>query len=157
MLQEGSDQFGIIVDELFDMEEVVVKPTSSYVKQCKFFAGACILGDGRVAMILDVSGLTQHINFHFDAVQQEEKRRLAEMHQEESLRNKNKHSVVLFTINPDEYFAIDQDKVLRLEQIETQQIQNVGNKEFFTVSRKYPATLPHRPPFTDPSLAFAKI
>lgn len=130
VLREGSDLFGVIVDELFDMEEVVVKPTSSYVKQCKFFAGACILGDGRVAMILDAGGLTQYVDLHFSEIHSEEKRRLAENYLEETRRNQNKRSVILFTIYPEEFFAVPQDAVLRLEHIQRSDIQKVGDKEF---------------------------
>ncbi|HOP07145.1 MAG TPA: chemotaxis protein CheA [candidate division Zixibacteria bacterium] len=59
ILQSGADRFGLIVSRLLDSEEIVVKPLSSFVKSCRFYAGATILGDGQVAMILDVAGMSE--------------------------------------------------------------------------------------------------
>ena len=53
-----------MVDELHDSEEIVVKPLGRDLKKCKGYAGATIMGDGRVALILDVANLiyTRSIN-----------------------------------------------------------------------------------------------
>ena len=48
-----------MVDEINDTEEIVVKPLSKQLKSVSCFAGATIMGDGRVALILDVLGLAQ--------------------------------------------------------------------------------------------------
>ena len=52
--------FGLVVDEVRDTEEIVVKPLGKELKGLAVFAGATIMGDGRVALILDVLGLAQH-------------------------------------------------------------------------------------------------
>jgi two-component system chemotaxis sensor kinase CheA len=59
VLQAGVRQFGLVVDEINDTEEIVVKPLSKQLKSVRCFAGATIMGDGRVALILDVVGLAQ--------------------------------------------------------------------------------------------------
>ena len=59
VLQAGERQFGLVVDEINDTEEIVVKPLSKQLKSVSCFAGATIMGDGHVALILDVSGLAQ--------------------------------------------------------------------------------------------------
>ena len=59
VLQAGDRQFGLVVDEINDTEEIVVKPLSKQLKSVACFAGATIMGDGRVALILDVLGLAQ--------------------------------------------------------------------------------------------------
>ncbi len=51
--------FGLVVDEINDIEEIVVKPLGKQLKGVGSFAGATIMGDGRVALILDVLGLAQ--------------------------------------------------------------------------------------------------
>ena len=79
VLRLGSNQFGIVVDELYDIEEIVVKPLSEFIKGCKCFSGATILGDGRVIMILDAGGLVGQAGLHFADLQAEEKQR----HEEE--------------------------------------------------------------------------
>jgi len=59
VLQAGDRQFGLVVDEINDTEEIVVKPLSKQLKSVSCFAGAPIMGDGHVALILDVLGLAQ--------------------------------------------------------------------------------------------------
>jgi two-component system chemotaxis sensor kinase CheA len=60
VLQADDRQFGLIVDEVRDTEEIVVKPLGKELKGISVFQGATILGDGRVALILDIMGLAQH-------------------------------------------------------------------------------------------------
>ena len=54
----GAASFGVIVDRVFDTEEIVVKPVSSVLRHLKLYCGATILGDGAVIMILDFKGLS---------------------------------------------------------------------------------------------------
>ena len=62
VLQADGRQFGLVVDEINDTEEIVVKPLGKQLKGITCFAGATIMGDGKVALILDVLGLAQHAN-----------------------------------------------------------------------------------------------
>lgn len=55
--QIGANQFGLIVDEVYDTEEIVVKPVSQLLRQLNIYAGNTILGDGTVVMILDPKGI----------------------------------------------------------------------------------------------------
>ena len=57
--QVGNYSFGIIVDKIFDAEEIVVKPTSTVLRNISIFSGNTILGDGSVIMILDPNGISQ--------------------------------------------------------------------------------------------------
>ncbi|MCD4670618.1 MAG: chemotaxis protein CheA, partial [Actinomycetia bacterium] len=57
VLETAHLKYGLIVDELFDSEEIVVKPLGHHLKDSACLAGATILGDGGVAMILDVAGM----------------------------------------------------------------------------------------------------
>ncbi|MCU1492407.1 MAG: cheA 2 [Acidimicrobiaceae bacterium] len=57
VLQADGHLLGVIVDDVFGTEEIVVKPLGQHVKHVPLFAGATILGDGSVALILDVIGL----------------------------------------------------------------------------------------------------
>ena len=57
----GQYQFGIVVDQVFDTEEIVVKPVSPLLKEISVFSGNTILGDGNVIMILDPNGIAAHI------------------------------------------------------------------------------------------------
>lgn len=57
VLQSDDRWFGLAVDEICDAQEVVVKPLSPHFQSLPFYAGATILGDGRVSLILDVNGI----------------------------------------------------------------------------------------------------
>jgi two-component system chemotaxis sensor kinase CheA len=56
---------GVIVDELLDQREIVIKPLGRYLADTPGFAGATTLGDGRVVLILDVAGLIESLNSRF--------------------------------------------------------------------------------------------
>jgi len=55
----GSYKFGIIVEEILDTEEIVVKPVSPILKEIDVYSGCTILGDGSVILILDPTGLAR--------------------------------------------------------------------------------------------------
>ncbi|MCB1531691.1 MAG: hybrid sensor histidine kinase/response regulator [Alphaproteobacteria bacterium] len=57
--QVGSYEFGIIVDRVYDTEEIVVKPVPSILRDLELFSGNTILGDGSVIMILDPNGIAK--------------------------------------------------------------------------------------------------
>ncbi len=59
VLQAEDRAFGVVVDEVNDSQEIVVKPLGNILKDVNCFSGATIMGDGRVALILDVVGLAQ--------------------------------------------------------------------------------------------------
>ncbi len=60
VLQADDRQFGVVVDEIHETQEIVVKPLGQVVADIPLYSGATILGDGRVAVILDVLGLAQY-------------------------------------------------------------------------------------------------
>jgi two-component system chemotaxis sensor kinase CheA len=55
--QVGTFTFGIMVDRVFDTEEIVVKPVAPILRHIPMFSGNTILGDGSVIMILDPNGI----------------------------------------------------------------------------------------------------
>lgn len=59
VLQAEDRQFGLVVDGVNDTQEIVVKPLGKQMKGLNCYAGATIMGDGRVALILDVMGVAQ--------------------------------------------------------------------------------------------------
>jgi two-component system chemotaxis sensor kinase CheA len=72
----GSFTFGVIVDRVFDTEEIVVKPVATILRHLKLYSGATILGDGSVIMILDFKGMSMeagasHLLGGADAVETE--------------------------------------------------------------------------------------
>jgi two-component system, chemotaxis family, sensor kinase CheA len=58
-VRADTHEFALVVDEIGDTEEIVVKPLGRQLKQLAVYSGATIMGDGQVALILDVVGLAQ--------------------------------------------------------------------------------------------------
>jgi two-component system chemotaxis sensor kinase CheA len=59
VMQVGTYSFGLLVDKVFDTEEIVVKPVAPVLRDLTVFSGNTILGDGSVIMILDPNGIAQ--------------------------------------------------------------------------------------------------
>lgn len=57
VLQSDDVRFGLCVSTVHDTQEIVVKPIGRQLKGLAMYAGATIMGDGRVALILDVAGI----------------------------------------------------------------------------------------------------
>ena len=130
VLRIGHNAFGVIVDELYDIEEIVVKPLSSFIHGTKCFSGATILGDGKVIMILDAGGLATVAQLRFSDLQAQQKKRAEEEAERARVRASRRRSVILFRVSPEEHFAVPQDRVQRLERLQGSQIQRVGDREF---------------------------
>jgi chemotaxis protein histidine kinase CheA len=62
VLQADGRQFGLVVDGINDSKDIVVKPLGRHLKGLSTFSGATIMGDGKVALILDVIGISQSAN-----------------------------------------------------------------------------------------------
>jgi two-component system chemotaxis sensor kinase CheA len=136
VLRLGESLFGLIVDGLGDIEEIVVRPLSSHIKNCQCFSGATIMGDGRVAMILDVAGIAEFAKLRFSAIKAEEQRRQNEEERQRKTALNNRWSVIVFNNAREEFFALPLGSVSRLEKIEHSIIEQLGNWEFITYRGK---------------------
>ncbi|MBN1491249.1 MAG: chemotaxis protein CheW [Phycisphaerae bacterium] len=124
VVESGHLRYGLIVDTLHDSEEIVVKPLGRHMKGSSCLAGATILGDGSVAMILDVAGIAIDCALAVpeDAAAEAERSLAAE-----ALRETQ--SVLLFTNAPTEQFGIPMGLIERIERIREEQIDSVGGQE----------------------------
>ena len=59
VISVGGATLGLVVDRVFDTEEIVVKPVAPLLRHIAMFGGATILGDGSVIMILEPSGIAR--------------------------------------------------------------------------------------------------
>jgi two-component system chemotaxis sensor kinase CheA len=125
VLKVGDNRFGLMVRELFDSEEIVVKPLSSYLKNCKCYSGATIMGDGKVAMILDAGGIANLAHLQFGEMDQEAAALALQEHTDIS----ETQSLLIFRNAGDETFAINVVMVSRIEKIRAKDIERIGQKE----------------------------
>jgi two-component system chemotaxis sensor kinase CheA len=120
VVQLGADQFGIIVDQVFDTEEIVVKPVSPILRDLPIYSGNAILGDGGVVMILDPSGIAVAAGqgrFGLGEV--------GEPAPDETDDERGKMSFLLFRAGSEERKAVPLALVARLEKIDVAQIERV--------------------------------
>lgn len=136
VLRAGGNVFGLIVDELFDIEEIVVKPLSSHIKDCQCFAGATIMGDGRVAMILDAGGIASLARLRFAEVNAEQVRRQAEVQWRHKGARAERQSILVFRNTLHEQFALPLSSISRLERIVPSMLERIGTHEFIAYGGK---------------------
>ena len=127
VLHAGDNLFGLVVDEVYDSEEIVVKPLSAYIKSCGCYAGATILGDGAVTMILDTNGIARlgHLKFTDLEKAQNEEREKYDRERKQVLQD-----ILLFDNGSEERLGVELLRVARIEKIETERIEHVGSREF---------------------------
>jgi two-component system chemotaxis sensor kinase CheA len=124
VLQADDRQFGLVVDEIIDTEEIVVKPLGKKLKGVKIFAGATIMGDGRVALIIDVLGLAQQAN-----IVSEVRSRNASAHEETAKadeKGSNRQALLLIQVGQHGRMAIPLELVARLEVFAVTAVEHSG-------------------------------
>lgn len=121
VVETGSIRYGLVVDGLHDSEEIVVKPLGQHLKSCACLAGATILGDGEVALIIDVGGVA---NFAQLAKSAEE-----ETEEDVVTTTSETQATLMFTNDPSESFGIPMAVIRRLERISADQIDFVGGQQ----------------------------
>jgi two-component system chemotaxis sensor kinase CheA len=124
VLQADGRQFGMVVDEINDTEEIVVKPLGKQLKSITCFAGATIMGDGKVALILDVMGLAQHAN-----VIAEVRDRAVTGKTKAVEKVDERQTLLLFNAGQTARMAIPLSMVARLEEFPRAQVERSGNQE----------------------------
>ncbi len=122
VLNAGGNLFGLVVDSISDSEEIVVKPLGSHLKHIPTFAGTTLMGDGRVALILDVVGITSSAAAGDDAMKHGTVVSTKGMEDDHQF-------LLLCTIGQDEYFALPLALVNRLDKIKATDLEFVGGKE----------------------------
>jgi two-component system chemotaxis sensor kinase CheA len=123
VLQADGRRFGLVVDRVLNTEEVVVKALNTRFKDIGLYAGATILGDGKVGLILDVSSLARRSHLAADS-------------ERENVMGASRASTaggtgerLLVTAVGERRVAIPLDTVTRLEEFPRDRIEHAGSRE----------------------------
>ena len=122
--QVGSYTFGIIVDRVFDTEEIVVKPVARILRDNQMFSGNTILGDGSVVMILDPNGIaaaTGEVELAEEASDA-----TADAH---AAKDGETMTVLIFRAVNDAPKAVPLSLVARLEEIDLVKVENSNGQD----------------------------
>jgi two-component system chemotaxis sensor kinase CheA len=125
VLQADDRQFGLVVDGINDTEEIVVKPLAKQLKDLLVFAGATIMGDGRVALILDVLGIARSAG----VVSEVRERTLGDKPAHAPERRDAKHTVLLLGLGKERRLALPLSQVARLEEIPSSAVEWSADQE----------------------------
>ncbi len=113
----GGYDFGVLVDRVYDTEEIVVKPVSEMLKSIANYSGNTILGDGSVIMILDPNGIARSLGT------QDISRKDAQAAAHVDATKNNDVGFLLFTSGSDAPKAVPLELVSRLEEIDVKNIE----------------------------------
>ena len=125
VVQADHQRFGLLVDRVLNTEEIVVKPLSTRLKSIGVYAGATVLGDGRVALILDVQAIARRaIVGDLEQASSEARRRA----QEAAAQAAEREQVLVVGVGA-RRVAMPLASVTRLELLRAAQIELVGGRE----------------------------
>ncbi|MCW2903512.1 MAG: cheA 2 [Streptosporangiaceae bacterium] len=125
VLRSEGRRFGLVVDRVINTEEIVVKAVGGQLKAIGLYSGATVLGDGAVALILDVQALARRALRPETSERQEAREAAAAAAATDSERQR----MLLAAIGEGRRVAIPLDTVTRLEQVRTESVEKVGNRE----------------------------
>jgi len=123
VLQADDQNFGLIVEAVQDTEEIVVKPLGSQLKGIGTYAGATILGDGRIALILDVMGIAQRSNV---VTRGREARSKIGDDDQSNLDATQRQTFLLFDVVNERSMAIPLSTITRLEEFPSKRVERAG-------------------------------
>jgi two-component system chemotaxis sensor kinase CheA len=118
VVQVGSTMLGIIVDRVFDTEEIVVKPVAPILRHVTMFSGNTILGDGSVIMILDPNGIARATGISAAG-----EIRTATASAVETSHSGERTAMLLFRAGSEQKMAVPLGLVARLEDIPRDKIE----------------------------------
>jgi two-component system, chemotaxis family, sensor kinase CheA len=116
--QVGANSLGIIVDRVFDTEEIVVKPVAPILRHVTMFSGNTILGDGSVIMILDPNGIARGTGIGAGG-----ESKTISSSAKDQFRSSDLTAMLLFRAGSDQNLAVPLGLVARLEDFPREKIE----------------------------------
>ena len=122
VVQADNHQFGLVVDSIHDTEEIVVKPLGRLLKGISSFAGATIMGDGQVALILDIPGLGRKAQ-----IAKKENVARSQDKTGDSIKGPEKKKMFVFEVGKNKRAAVPLEQVYRLEEFPVEKLEQAGD------------------------------
>ncbi len=126
----GQKRFGLIIDRALETEEIVVKPLHSAQSGIKIFLGSTIMGDGSVALILDIDGIAKHALSEIRYIERDHADEECLIHSESTQK------VLSFSAGSRDKFALALSFIRRIYTINSDDINELGGKEFVMIGNK---------------------
>ncbi|HWC36551.1 MAG TPA: chemotaxis protein CheA [Mycobacteriales bacterium] len=123
VLQADGHHFGLVVDEVHDTQEIVVKPLDRLIKTLGLYAGATIMGDGRVALILDAVGIAQAAS----VIGERREQNRTDDDIDASVASED-NMMLIFTAADGRRLAVPLAHVARLEEVDPARLERTGER-----------------------------
>ncbi|MGN7611443.1 hybrid sensor histidine kinase/response regulator [Magnetococcales bacterium HHB-1] len=133
VLNVGGNEFGMVVDEVLDSEEIVVKPLPSFFKDNICFSATTILGDGTVALIIDYAGIMEQANINFSNT---EKATRMDLDAERRAALRERQNIILLETESGLLMGIVHSMVRRVEKISPDLLENIGGLPYVRYDSK---------------------
>lgn len=130
VLKLGLNRFGLLVETLLGIEETLIKPLPGVLKQCGIYSGLTIMGDGKVAPILDIAGIARKTAIVNET--KTERQPVIELQGLTSVGGDDSEDFVLFRGSGDEILALNIALIKRIDKIKKNQIEQVGDRYYIT-------------------------
>jgi len=127
IIKSGSSAYGVIVDYVYDMEEILVKPLSSVITSCGLYSGMTVRGDGSIAMILDTDRLQRYAGISVA----EDPTLLPDI-RVPNLIDEEQQYLLLFKCSGGEMLGLDLAMVSRVVEVDIARLQKIGSKFYFS-------------------------
>lgn len=119
VLEAEGCRYGLVVDDLLAPEEIVVKPLSAVLREIGLFSGATVLGNGTLALILDIAATAARAGVK--PVMEEVEDQVTEVRQDEA-------SFLVFEDRPRERTALPLGVVERIESVPVHRIEYANGR-----------------------------
>ncbi|MEH1940628.1 MAG: chemotaxis protein CheW [Nostoc sp.] len=126
IVQVDNYHFGLVVDTIEDIRDIVVKPLGKQLKALSLFAGATVLGNGTVALIIDVVGLAKQTG-----IIAKQKQFLSENAVNSQEQAGDRQTILLFEGPQGARMGIPLAIAFRLEEIPASAVEKVANRDVF--------------------------
>jgi two-component system chemotaxis sensor kinase CheA len=123
LVNTGALEYGLVIEQLHETVEIVVKPLGRHLKSLSEYAGATILGDGKVALILDVAELGVRSGMTSGRQQT-----VQSSHTEETPASGELQSLLVFHNAPGECCAVPVEQISRIERVSPDQVMSLGGR-----------------------------
>ncbi len=117
VIQVGERRYGLVVNDVLDTEEIVVKPLATILRDVNVFSGATILGDGSVVLILDPNAMAERAGNMLEEKQSEDSEETSTETESEKV------AMLLFRAGAGAPKAVELEHITRLEHVHSSQIE----------------------------------
>jgi len=128
ILKSGKKVFGLIVNQIIETEEIVIKPVHEFYQNFKIYSGTTILGDGSVVLILDIEGIINH-----DGISNFKKNLIIKDNTENS---ETIEQFLIYKFGVNENFAFPVNELKHIYEIKNTEIEFINERKFIKIEEK---------------------